>query len=63
MKINKVNIGTMESAKFDSIRDYWDDSKMGKITDILHEFQDLFPKQYSNMKGISWDSPTYKCIR
>ena len=42
LKIKKVNIGTMEDPNFDSIGDYLDDSKMGKITNLLHEFQDLF---------------------
>ena len=43
-KIKKFNIRTMEDPKFASInRDYLDDLKMGKVTDLLHEFQDLFP--------------------
>ena len=25
---------------------------MGKITELLHEFQDLFPTKFSEMKGI-----------
>ena len=25
---------------------------MGKITDLLHEFQDLFPTKFSKLKGI-----------
>ena len=45
----------MESTKFASIGDYWDDSTMGKVTDLLHEFQDLFPTKFSKMKGISGD--------
>ena len=28
---------------------------MGKITDLLHEFQDLFPTNFSEMKGIVGD--------
>ena len=28
---------------------------MGKVTDLLHEFQDLFPTKYSEMKSILGD--------
>ena len=28
---------------------------MEKITDLLHEFQDLFPTKFSEMKGILGD--------
>ena len=28
---------------------------MEKITDLLHEFQDLFPKKFLEMKGILGD--------
>ena len=38
LKIKKVKIGTIEDPNFASIGDYWDDSVMGKVTDLLHEF-------------------------
>ena len=42
LKIRKVNIGSKENPNFANIRDYWDEETMAKITDLLHEFQDLF---------------------
>ena len=51
-KIRKVNIGTKENPKFASVGDYWDEEMMQKITDLLHEFQDLFLTKFSKMKGI-----------
>ena len=42
LKIRKVNIGTKENLKFSNIGDYWDNKTMEQITDLLHEFQDLF---------------------
>ena len=55
-KIKKFNIRTMEDPKLASInRDYLDDLKMGKVTDLLHEFQDLFLNYFFEMKGISGD--------
>ena len=41
--------------KFANVRDYWGEEMMGKITDLLHEFQDLFPTRCSEMKGILRD--------
>ena len=52
LNIRKVNIGTEENRKFANIGAYWDDESMGQITDLLHEFQDLFPTCLSKMKGI-----------
>jgi len=53
LKIVKVNIGTEEVPKFSFIVDYWDEETMGKITDLLHEYKDLFPTKFTKMKGIA----------
>ena len=55
LKIRKFNIGTEENPKFANIGGYWDEETMAKIMDILHEFQDLFPTKFSEMKGILGD--------
>ena len=55
LKIKKVNSGSEENPKFTNIGDYWDEETVGKITDLLHEFQDLFPKTLYKMKGIVGD--------
>ena len=47
LKIKKVNIGSEENSKFANIRDYWDEEIVGKITDLLHEFQDMFHTKFS----------------
>ena len=52
MKIKKVHIGTEQAPKLENVGDYWDDSIIGKITKLLHEYQDLFPTKFTNMKGI-----------
>ena len=52
LKIMKVNIGTEEQLKFTNVGDYWDEEMMAKIIDLLHEFQDLFPTKFFEMKGI-----------
>ena len=55
LKVKKVNIGSQMNPKFSNIRDYWDDETIGNITELLHEFQDLFPTKFSEMKGILGD--------
>ena len=52
LKIRKVNIGMEENPNFANVGDYWDDEMMDKIIDLLHEFQDLFPMNFFEMKGI-----------
>ena len=52
LKIKKANIGSPDNPKFTNIGDYWDEETVGKITDLLHEFQDIFPTIFSKMKGI-----------
>jgi hypothetical protein len=36
----------------ENVRDYWDDATIRKITELLHEYQDLFPTKFTDMKGI-----------
>ena len=55
MNIRKVNSGTEENPKFASIGYFWDEETMEKIMDLLHEFQDMFPTKFSEIKGIRGD--------
>jgi hypothetical protein len=52
IKIKKVNIGTEQAPKLENVGDYWDDATISKITKLLHEYQDLFPTKFTDMKGI-----------
>jgi hypothetical protein len=47
-----VNIGTEQEPKLVNVGDYWDDATIDKITKLLHEYQDLFPTKFTDMKGI-----------
>jgi len=53
LKTKRVNIGIDEVHKFAFIGDYWDEETVGKITDLLHEYNDLFPTKFTEMKGIA----------
>lgn len=51
----KVNIGSKDEPKFATIGDYWDEETINKVTYLLHEYQELFPTKFSDMKGIVGD--------
>jgi hypothetical protein len=50
--INIKNIGTEQTPKLANVGDYWDDATIDKITELLHEYQFLFPTKFTDMKGI-----------
>jgi hypothetical protein len=52
IKVNKVNIGIEENPKMASNRDYWDEHTLERITKLLHEYNELFPTTFTEMKGI-----------
>jgi hypothetical protein len=53
IKVKKVNIGTYDQPKMASIGDYWDEKTIESITELLHEYNDLFPTTFTEMKGIA----------
>jgi hypothetical protein len=55
IKVNKFNIGTVENPKMANIGDYWDEQTVEIITELLREYNDLFPTKFTDMKGISGD--------
>ena len=55
LKTRTVNIGSEDQPKLTTIGDYWDDEMVSKVTQLLHEYQDLFPTKFSEMKGILGD--------
>jgi hypothetical protein len=52
IKVEKVNIGKVENPKMASIGDYWDEQTVESITELLCEYNDLFPTTFTEMKGI-----------
>jgi hypothetical protein len=41
-----------ETPNLANVRDYWDVATIDNITELLHEYQDLFPTKFTDMKGI-----------
>ena len=52
LKTWTVNIGSEENPQYATIGDYWDDEMVSKVTQLLHEYQDLFLMKFSEIKGI-----------
>jgi hypothetical protein len=52
INIKKVNIGTEQTLELSNVGDYWDAATIDKFTELLHEYHDLFPTKFTNMKGI-----------
>jgi hypothetical protein len=53
LKIKKVNIGIVENPKIASIGDYWDNQMVERIIELLREYNDLFPTNFSEMKEVA----------
>lgn len=52
LKMKQVNVGTEAEPKYVMLDDYWDDATVDKVTELLHEYQDLFWTKITNLKGI-----------
>ena len=62
IKVKKVNIGTVENPKMDSIGYYWDEQIVESITKLLHKQSDLFPTMFTEMKGIAGEIEKMKIL-
>jgi hypothetical protein len=52
IKTKKHNIGTKEAPKIHIIGDYWDKETITHVVDLIKEYEYLFPRSFSKMKGI-----------
>jgi hypothetical protein len=50
-----MNIESENHPKMVSIRDYWDEQTVMRIQALLWEYEDLFLKIFSKLKGIQGD--------
>ena len=46
LKMKEVHIISPKNLKFSNIIDYWDEEAIANITDLLHEYQNLFPTNF-----------------
>ena len=52
IKIKEVNIANEGQPKMARIGDYWPDQQTTEIIDLLKEYQDLFARDYKDLKGL-----------
>ena len=50
--MKQVNIRMEAKLEFMKIGSYWDDAMVDKVTELLCEYQDLFPTKFMDLKGI-----------
>jgi hypothetical protein len=62
IKVKRFNIGTVENPKMASIGGYLDEKIVESIIDLLHEYNDLFPTMFTEMKGISGELGEMKIL-
>ena len=55
MEIKQVHIGSSKNPNFTNIQDYSHDEAVTKITELLHEYKNLFPSNCLEMRGIVGD--------
>lgn len=55
VKNKQVNIGMEAEPKIVKIGDYWESPTVDKVTELLHEYQDLFLSKFMDFKGIIKD--------
>ena len=55
LKTKQVNIGMEAEPNYSILSDYWDDAMVDKVTELLHEYQDLFLTKITDLKGIVGD--------
>ena len=52
IKIKEVNIAKEGQPKMAKITDYWLEQQTTKIVDLLKEYQDVFARDYKDLKGL-----------
>jgi len=40
--------------------DYWDDIVVAQVTEIVSEFEDIFPRTFTDLKGIKEEADAMK---
>jgi hypothetical protein len=52
INIKNINIVTKQTLNIENVGYYWDVATIDKIIELLHEYQDLFPTKFTDMKII-----------
>ena len=52
MKTTEFDISNDDQPKIEKIGDYWSEEQTTKIVNLLKEFQDVFTRDYKDLKGL-----------
>ena len=52
VKTKEVDISTDDRSKIEKIEDYWSEEQTTEIVNLLKEFQDVFARDYKDLKGL-----------
>ena len=52
VKTKEVDISNDDRPKLAKIGDYWNEQQTAEIVNLLREFQDVFAKDYKDLKGL-----------
>ena len=52
IKIKEINITKEGDPKMSRIGDYWSEQQTTEIVDLLKEYQDVFARDYKDLKGL-----------
>lgn len=62
LKTRQVKIGIEVELKFVKIGDYWNDAMVDKVAELLREYMDFLPINFSDVKGIIGDFGVMKIM-
>ena len=52
IKTREVDISNDDRPKIEKIGDYWTEAQTTEIVNLLKEFQDVFARDYKDLKGL-----------
>ena len=52
VKTKEIDISNDNRPKMEKIGDYWSEEQTTKMVDLLKEFQDVFARDYKDLKGL-----------
>ena len=52
IKSKEVDISNVDGPKLTKIGDYWSEEKTTNIINLLQEYQDVFSRDYTYLKGL-----------
>ena len=52
VKLKEIDISNDDKPKMEKLGDYWNEEQTTEIFNLLKEFQDVFSRDYKDLKGL-----------